>query len=262
MGRWFPEDLMKVGSGTPPVLIAALSEDGGMSQPTARRVLVVDDEQSLAKLVAAYLERDGYLVECAFDGSAALEAARRSAPDVVILDLMLPEIDGIEVCRRLRTFSDCYVIMLTARADEVDKLVGLGVGADDYVTKPFSPRELVARVRAMLRRPRRGEDGPTGVRRFGPLEIDVAGREVRMGGRPVELTRTEFDVLAALSARPKIAFTRGQLIAAVWGDTWVGDEHLVDVHIGHLRRKLGDDAAAPRFVRTVRGVGYRMGDGS
>jgi DNA-binding response OmpR family regulator len=229
-----------------------------------RQILVVDDEHSLAKLVASYLERDGYRVRCVFDGEQALVAAREQSPDLVVLDLMLPGLDGIEVCRRLRTFSDCYVIMLTARADEVDKLVGLGVGADDYVTKPFSPRELVARVRAMLRRPRTvaapvAEEAPARV--FGPLRIDVAAREVALSGVPVELTRTEFDLLAALSGRPKLAFSRGALIAAVWGDGWVGDEHLVDVHIGHLRRKLGDDPTTPRFIRTVRGVGYRMGEG-
>jgi DNA-binding response OmpR family regulator len=229
-----------------------------------RRVLVVDDERSLARLVASYLQRDGRSVECAFDGPSAVEAARRSRPDVVVLDLGLPHLDGVEVCRRLRGFSDCYVVMLTARAEEADKLAGLGVGADDYLTKPFSPRELVARVRAMLRRPRTGgaevpaEQPP---RRFGPLEIDVSGREVLLDGEPVDLTRTEFDVLAALSARPGVSFTRSDLIAAVWGEGWVGDEHLVDVHIGHLRRKLGDDPSASRFIRTVRGVGYRMGEG-
>lgn len=228
------------------------------------RVLVVDDERSLAKVVASYLERDGHQVRCVFDGLAAVTAARNDEPDVVVLDLMLPGLDGVEVCRQLRTFSDCYVIMLTARTDEVDKLAGLGVGADDYLTKPFSPRELVARVRAMLRRPRgrqrRPEEEPP--RRFGTLEIDVAAREVRLDDRAVPLTRTEFDLLAALSARSKVVFSRVQLIAAVWGDGWIGDEHLVDVHIGHLRRKLGDDPAAPQFIRTVRGVGYRMGPGS
>ncbi len=228
------------------------------------RVLVVDDEQSLAKVVASYLRRDGYEVACVFDGPDAVDAARREPPDVVVLDLGLPGLDGIEVCRQLRTFSDCYVIMLTARSEEVDKLVGLGVGADDYLTKPFSPRELVARVRVMLRRPRTGrvarnqEEPP---RSFGALRIDVTAREVHVDGTPVELTRTEFDLLAALSARPRMAFSRRALIDAVWGESWVGDEHLVDVHIGHLRRKLGDDPAAPRFIRTVRGVGYRMGEG-
>jgi DNA-binding response OmpR family regulator len=226
-------------------------------------VLVVDDEQSLAKVVASYLRRDGHEVSCAFDGPGALAAARREPPDLVVLDLNLPGLDGVEVCRQLRTFSDCYVVMLTARGDEVDKLVGLAVGADDYLTKPFSPRELVARVRAMLRRPRTGatasDEEPTRV--FGALRVDVAAREVHLDDQPVELTRTEFDLLAALSARPRMAFTRRALIEAVWGQGWGGDEHLVDVHIGHLRRKLGDDPNEHKFVRTVRGVGYRMGPG-
>lgn len=231
-----------------------------------RRVLVVDDEKPLTAVVASYLERDGFEVTQAYDGQTAVDLAREVDPDVVVLDLGLPGVDGIEVCRVLRTFSDCYVVMLTARSEEVDKLIGLSVGADDYVTKPFSPRELVARVHVMLRRPRttagrpqRGEDPP---REFGRLLVDPAGREAFLDGRLVPLTRTEFDVLEALSARPKLAFSRRRLIEAVWGQSWVGDEHLVDVHIGHLRRKLGDDAAAPRFIRTVRGVGYRMGDGT
>jgi DNA-binding response OmpR family regulator len=226
------------------------------------RVLVVDDEQSLAKVVASYLERDGHEVECVFDGPAAVSAARRADPDVVVLDLGLPGLDGIEVCRQIRTFSDCYVLMLTARDDEVDKLVGLGVGADDYVTKPFSPRELVVRVRVLLRRPRVAAHSTSGepTYAFGPLRIDVSAREVSVDGASVALTRREFDVLAALAARPRMVFSRRALIGAVWGDTWVGDEHLVDVHIGHLRRKLGDDPTAPRFVLTVRGVGYRMGN--
>ncbi len=228
------------------------------------RVLVVDDERSLAKVVASYLEREGHDVVCVFDGVDAVDEAQRQAPDVVVLDLGLPGLDGIEVCRRLRTFTDCYIVMLTARSDEVDKLVGLGVGADDYLTKPFSPRELVARVRAMLRRPRGGSAGPgeeDPPRAFGPLRVDVAGREVHVNGVAVTLTRTEFDLLAVLSARPRMAFSRRALIEAVWGDDWVGNEHLVDVHIGHLRRKLGDDSNAPRFIRTVRGIGYRMGEG-
>lgn len=230
------------------------------------RVLVVDDERSLAKVVAGYLEQDDHQVECVFDGLAAVAAAREQPPDVVVLDLGLPGLDGVEVCRQLRTFTDCYIVMLTARTDEVDKLVGLGVGADDYLTKPFSPRELVARVRAMLRRPRTGAAGADLTREepprvFGRLRVDVAAREVDLDGMPVALTRTEFDLLAALSARPRMVFSRAQLITAVWGDGWIGDEHLVDVHVGHLRRKLGDDPAAPRFIRTVRGVGYRMGEG-
>ncbi|NIL63818.1 response regulator transcription factor [Salinispora arenicola] len=224
------------------------------------QVLVVDDERSLAKVVASYLARDGYQVRCVFDGPAALDAAREDEPDVVVLDLMLPGLDGVEVCRRLRTFSDCYVIMLTARTEEADKLTGLGVGADDYLTKPFSPRELVARVAAMQRRPRqpRGRPEPA-PRRFGPLEVDVPAREARLDGAPVPLTRTEFDLLAVLSARPNVVLSRAELITAVWGEGWVGDEHLVDVHIGHLRRKLGDAPARSRFILTVRGIGYRMG---
>jgi DNA-binding response OmpR family regulator len=226
---------------------------------TAPRVLVVDDEQPLAELVAKYLTRDGFETTVVLDGLAAVAAARAQSPDVVVLDLGLPGLDGVEVCRQLRTFTDCYVIMLTARTDEVDKLIGLSVGADDYLTKPFSPRELLARVRVLLRRPR-APATPTTLR-FGPLTIDVAGREVRLDAEPVELTRTEFDVLAALAARPSMVFTRRQLIDAVWGENWIGDEHLVDVHVAHLRRKLGDDPDASRFVRTVRGVGYRMGEG-
>jgi len=227
------------------------------------RALVVDDEPSLVTVVAGYLTREGYAVDTAADGEAALAAARAHPPDIVVLDLMLPGIDGIEVCRQLRTFTDAYVIMLTARAEEVDKLIGLSVGADDYLTKPFSPRELVARVKVMLRRPRTtAPAGPQAdIRRFGALTVDPQSREVHLDGVPVELTRTEFDLLDALTARPRLAFTRAQLIEHVWGGSWVGDEHLVDIHIGHIRRKLGDDPADPRYVRTVRGVGYRMGTG-
>ena len=150
--------------------------------------------------------------------------------------------------------------MLTARAEESDKLVGLSTGADDYVTKPFSPAELVARVRAMLRRPR-ASAAPPAPRRFGELEIDPAAREVRVAGEPVELTKLEFDLLDALSAEPRVAFSRGQLLERVWGQGWFGDDHVVDVHLANLRRKLGDDASAQRYVRTVRGVGYRIGTG-
>lgn len=218
----------------------------------------------MAALVGSYLEREGFEVTLSHDGLDAVQRAREVDPDIVVLDLGLPGQDGVEVCRQLRTFSDAYVVMLTARTDEVDTLIGLSVGADDYMTKPFSPRELVARLRAMLRRPRPfGGAGPdnANVRRFGSLAIDLVGRDVWLEQEPIPLTRTEFDVLAALSERPRMAFSRRQLVDVVWGETWVGDEHLVDVHIGHLRRKLGDDASEPRFIRTVRGVGYRMGTG-
>ncbi|ALG86901.1 response regulator transcription factor [Gordonia phthalatica] len=227
--------------------------------------MVVEDEHALASLVTSYLERDGFEVTATGDGADAVALARTVDPDVVVLDLGLPSLDGVEVCRQLRTFSDAYVLMLTARADEVDTLIGLSVGADDYMTKPFSPRELSARIQARMRRPRTGFTGDRGTaepaRVFGPLSIDVLGREVTVDGESIHLTRTEFDVLATLSSAPGTVFSRAQLIEAVWGPTWVGDDHMVDVHIGHVRRKLGDDAARGQYVRTVRGVGYRMGTG-
>ena len=237
--------------------------DTGAMESTGTRVLVVDDEPVLAGLVATYLGRAGHETRTVGDGRSAVAIAREWQPDVIILDLGLPGLDGVEVCRQVRTFSDCYVLMLTARDDEVDMLIGLSVGADDYLTKPFSARELVARVQVLLRRPRTDglAGGSAGSRRFGPLTIDTESREVVVEGGPVDLTPTEFDVLAALSARPRLAFSRWQLIDEVWGVGWVGDEHLVDVHIGHVRRKLGDDPLQPRFILTVRGVGYRMGPG-
>jgi len=223
----------------------------------------VDDEPSLTRVVAGYLEHEGFVVTTAPDGEQALAAARRDPPDVVVLDVMMPGIDGIEVCRQLRTFSDAYVIMLTARTEEVDTLIGLSVGADDYMTKPFSPRELTARIRGLLRRPRTPvhTGGDPQVRTIGDLSLDPQSREVHLGGTPVQLTRTEFDLMDALIERPKLAYTRRQLIERVWGPDWVGDEHRVDVHMVHIRRKLGDDHGTPRFVVTVRGVGYRMGPG-
>ena len=236
----------------------------GSPGPSDRRTaLVVDDEPDLVRLVAAYLEREQFKVVTAADGEQAVALAREAEPDVIVLDLMLPRLDGVEACRRIRAFSDAYIIMLTAKGEEVDKLVGLSVGADDYLVKPFSPRELVARVHALLRRPRAGatRDDEEPVRRFGDLEIDPAAREVRRGDEAVELTRLEFDLLDALSERPRLAFARAQLIDRVWGADGVGDEHLVDVHVAKLRRKLGDDATAPRYILTVRGVGYRMGPG-
>lgn len=231
------------------------------------RALVVDDEAALADVVASYLRRDQIEVTVCHSGAEALSAAQEVDPDVVVLDLGLPGMDGLEVCRQLRTFSDAYVVMLTARDSEVDTIVGLSVGADDYLTKPFSPRELVARIRAMLRRPRsvaaspphRGGEHPPRV--FGALSINLASREALLDGEQVALTRTEFDILATLSSRPGLVWSRRQLIDTVWGERWVGNDHLVDVHVGHVRRKLGDDPADPRFLHTVRGVGYRMGTG-
>lgn len=230
--------------------------------PDRRRALVVDDEEALADVLAGYLEREGFEVASAADGPSAVRLARERDPAVVVLDLGLPGLDGVEVCRSIRTFSDCYILMLTARVDEVDMLIGLSVGADDYMTKPFSPRELVARIGVMMRRPRAAAAEETApLVSFGALAIDVRGREVSLGGRPVPLTRIEFDVLAALALNPGQVFTRQALINAVWGGEWVGDDHLVDVHILHIRQKLGDTATEQKYVRTVRGVGYRMGPG-
>ena len=220
------------------------------------RVLVVDYEKPLARMIATYLTRAGYDVATAHTGPDAVEAARSRSFDVVVLDLGLPGLDGIEVCRRIRGFSECYVLMLTARGDEDDKLAGLAAGADDYITKPFSVRELVARVAAVLRRPRTTVTAVEPARVFGDLTVDLTAHEARVVGEPVGLTRTEFDLLAALTARPHQALSRRQLIDTVWDPAWVGDERLVDVHIGHLRRKLSEDQSA--YIDTVRGVGYRM----
>jgi DNA-binding response OmpR family regulator len=221
-------------------------------------VLVVDDEAVLAGMVANYLQRAGFRTSIARDGNSAVEQALADPPDVVVLDLGLPGKDGVEVCHEIRRHSDCYIIMLTARNEEVDKLIGLSAGADDYMTKPFSARELVARVQVLLRRPRADRVVEEPTRTIGALHIDPAGRRISVDGAEVDLTRTEFDLVNVLSGRPKAAFTRRQLVDAVWGEGWVGDEHLVDVHIGHLRRKLAEVADLV-FVETVRGVGYRMG---
>ncbi len=241
--------------------------DDDLRGPAARpphglHALVIEDEPDIAEVVADYLQRSGFVVTIAHDGQEGIAAARTVSPAVVILDLGLPSIDGVEVCRQLRTFTDAYIVMVTARADEVDTIIGLAVGADDYLTKPFRPRELMARIDAMLRRPRPTSAVDTAhPRTLGELTLDPQGREVRVEDTLVELTRTEFDVLEALSRRPGVVFSREQLLTEIWGPNWVGDAHVVEVHFASLRRKLGDSAAAGRFIRTVRGVGYRMGDG-
>ncbi len=225
---------------------------------------MIDDERPLAGIVASYLSKAGFETSLAFTGPDGVRSAQELDPDVIILDLGLPGIDGIEVCRQIRLSSDCYILMLTARADEVDKLIGLSVGADDYLTKPFSPRELVARVNTVLRRPRRptgGAQNELPPKEFGRLRVDAEGRDVWLDDQPVGLTRTEFDILDALSARPNTALSRRQIIDAVWGAGWVGDDHVVDVHVANLRKKLHDPPAEPRYILTVRGVGYRMGPG-
>ncbi len=224
-----------------------------------KRVLVVDDEDRIRGIVRGYLENDGFEVAEAHDGDEALTIARDWSPDVVVLDVMMPRTDGLEALRQLRTTSDVYVILLTARSDEVDKLVGLSVGADDYVTKPFSPRELVARIKAGLRRAGGATEADAPDRIVaGGLVIDVDGREVERAGKPVELSSLEFDLLLALARAPGRAQTRRQLLEKVWGWDFYGDERVVDVHIRSIRKALGDPAEAPELIGTVRGVGYKF----
>jgi DNA-binding response OmpR family regulator len=218
------------------------------------RILVVDDEQPIRELVRGYLLREGHEVLEAADGPAAVAAVAAQLPDLVVLDVMLPGFDGLEVCRRLRSTSDAYVLMLTARGEEVDRIVGLEVGADDYLIKPFSPRELVARIKAMLRRPRSALPSvlPSG------LQVDLGRRQVAVDGHDVSLTYLEFELLAALAREPGMVIPRRQLVERVWGADYGADDHLLDVHLAKLRRKLGDEAAAPRFIETVRGAGLRL----
>ena len=220
------------------------------------KILVIDDEPSIVNLVSAYLKPEGYEVHTAADGPAGLKAAHAFKPDLVVLDVMLPGMDGIELLSRLRRESDVYVILLTARTEETDKLVGLSVGADDYVTKPFSPRELTARVKAALRRmkagPGSGAEG--GVLSFRSLRIDIDARQVTVDERPVELTAIEFDLLRVLAENRGRVLTREQLLEKVWGGEYFGEMRVVDVHLGHVRQKLGDGG----FITTVRGVGYRF----
>ena len=223
-----------------------------------RRVLVVDDEPHIRAVLRGYLEADGFAVSEAADGEAAVRRLHQDAPDLVLLDVMMPGVDGLEVLRQVRAFSDVYVILVTARTEEVDKLVGLGVGADDYVTKPFSPREVTARVKAVLRRSRGVRDAGAGVLRFEGVTVDRDAREVRVDGTPVALSALEFDVLTALADAPGRVFSRRQLLERVWGYDFFGDERVVDVHIRSLRARLGDDAANPRLIATVRGVGYKF----
>lgn len=224
----------------------------------AVKVLIVDDEPPVLELVGAYLRREGYEVFTALDGPSGLAAARASRPDILVLDVMLPGMDGIELLTQLRRESDAYVIMLTAKSEETDRIVGLSVGADDYVTKPFSPRELVARVKAALRRLRTGGiTGPSSVFASRRVRIDVGRRQVWVDGSLVGLTSIEFDLLRTLAEHHGLVLSREQLLQQVWGYDFYGDERVVDVHIGHIRQKLGD----PGLIVTVRGVGYRFEDG-
>lgn len=221
------------------------------------KILLIDDEKSILDLASAYLKKDGFEVHTAMDGPSGLKAARAFRPDLIVLDIMLPGMDGLELLSRLRRESDVYVIMLTARTEETDKIVGLSVGADDYMTKPFSPRELAARVKAALRRMQTGSYMPDErVLTFEHLRIDRAARQVWMDDRPVELTATEFDLLKTLAEHHGRVLSREQLLEKVWGYDYYGEMRVVDVHIGHIRQKLGDES----LIATVRGAGYRFED--
>jgi DNA-binding response OmpR family regulator len=226
-------------------------------------VLVVEDTDEIRELVTTVLRRAGMDVREATSGAACMEEVRRDAPDLIVLDLGLPDADGTEICRQIRAETQCYVLMLTARAEEVDLLIGLAVGADGYMAKPFSPRELVARVQAMLRFPRRPEAAPVAqaeesVRRLAELEVDEESREVRVDGSVVDLTRTEFDLLAALASRPGRVLQRETLLREVWQTDWEGNLRLVEAHMSNLRRKLQAAGLSSPEIRTVRGVGYRL----
>jgi DNA-binding response OmpR family regulator len=224
------------------------------------KILVVEDESRIARLVRDYLEHAGFEAEVVGDGDAALASARRSRPDLVVLDLGLPGRDGLDVARVLRRTSSVPIVMLTARGDEIDRVVGLELGADDYVVKPFSPKELVARVRAVLRRTQAAQAGGPEVLRIADVEVDLPRMRVSVGGRPVELTPTEFQLLAALMREPGRVFTRGQLLDAVHGVAFESYERAIDAHVKNLRKKLEPTPGRPRYLLTVHGVGYRFAD--
>lgn len=220
------------------------------------KILVIDDEPGIIKLITAYLKPEGYEVLTASDGESGLKAARAFKPDLVLLDVMLPGLDGIELLARLRRESDVYVILLTARTEETDKVVGLTVGADDYVTKPFSPRELVARIKAALRRIKGASSQAGEILAFAHVRIDTGARTVTVDDQPVDLTAIEFDLLRAIAENRGRVLTREQLLEKVWGGSYYGEMRVVDVHLGHVRQKLGREG----LIATVRGVGYRFED--
>ncbi len=227
----------------------------------ADRILVVDDERPIAEILKFSFEREGFEVEMAFDGEEAVAKARASHFDLVILDIMLPKLDGFSVCKEIRRFSTVPILMLTAKEDEVDKVLGLELGADDYVTKPFSPRELIARVRAILRRARVAEAGrPRAVNdeilREGDITINLTSYEVRKGDQPLELTPREFELLRFLMAHAGQVFSRESLLEEVWGYDYYGDVRTVDVTVRRLREKLEENTARPEYIKTRRGVGY------
>lgn len=223
---------------------------------SAKLILVVDDEPNIVDLTTLYLEREGYRVIAAGDGLTALELVEKRRPALIVLDIMLPEMDGFEVCRRVRTESDVPILMLTARDDDIDKIVGLELGADDYLTKPFNPRELVARVKAILRRLEREPDQQEDPLQIGDISIDPARREVLIGGQPAELRAKEFDLLATLARNQGIVLSREQLLNLVWGYDFYGESRTVDVHVAHLRKHLAGSKKVS--IETVTGVGYKL----
>ena len=224
------------------------------------KVLVVDDEESILQLVTFNLDKAGFKTVAARDGEEALEVARRERPDLVILDIMMPKLDGLDVCRVVQREYGVPVLFLTARDEELDRVLGLEMGADDYVTKPFSPRELVARVKAILRRGERAGTRTRAIAR-GELVVDLDRHEVLLGGRRVDLTPKEYELLEYLASNAGRAVSRDQLLGRVWGDDFFGDTRIVDVHVSHLREKLADDPTRPRYIETVRGLGYRFRQG-
>ncbi len=253
------------------------------SDPHARVALIIEDDADVRQLLVMTLGMNGFTTIEAENGRQGVALVRERRPDLVTLDLNLPDIDGVEVCRQIRPLTDAYVVMITARQDEIDRLIGLEIGADDFVMKPFSPREVGARVNAMFRRPRSASQGgsqapaDTGAAEaqsaavatavaapaenllvHGPITIDAEGRIAMLDGVELPLTRIEFDLLATLVSGPRRVWQREMLLSRIWGDGWINDQHLVEVHIRNLRKKLGEDTKAPRFIRTVRGVGYRM----
>jgi len=228
---------------------------------THKKILVVDDEKKIVDIVKAYLERDGYRVISAYDGKSALYMARSQSPDLIVLDLMLPEVSGCDVCRTLRAESNVPIIMLTARDDDSDKIVGLELGADDYVVKPFNPKELISRVRAVLRRAEGTAANPKRIE-TADLIIDLERHEVKRGDRLLELTPTEFELLRVLAETPGRVYSRMQLLDKVQGSAFEGYERTVDSHIKNLRKKIDTDLDQPGFIMTVRGVGYKFVEGS
>ncbi len=223
----------------------------------SNKILVVDDEKRIVEIVKAYLERDSYKVFIAYDGKSAIELARKEHPDLIVLDLMLPEISGWDVCRALRKESNVPIIMLTARDDTTDKIVGLELGADDYVTKPFDPKELVSRVRAVLRR-YEGKPTSQSIINTGDLSIDIERRTVRRGDAVIELTSTEFDLLQVLAESPGRVYTRMQLLDRIQGEAYEGYERTIDSHIKNLRKKIEPDPNHPKYVITIHGAGYKL----